>query len=271
MNKHPSYPRIVSVLLGTLVLGAWPCAAQSSAPPSPPAGQSLDQAADDPTASLMSVQWADWYTARFHGISGEDANTMVMRAAVPFATGELSHIFRATVPFVTDHPVLDTGLSDITLFDLVVFNESWGRWGVGPVVLLPAGGSSRGSEKWAAGPAVGFTAHQGKLLYGLFNQNLFSFAGDDARTDISASILQPIVSYGLGGGWSVGASEMTVTYDWEGARWSSLPLGAKVAKMLTFGGTPVQVSLQYEHDFADDAVGPADTIRLTFKFLFPTH
>jgi len=219
----------------------------------------------------MSVQLSDWYVAKFHGLDGEDANTVVLRSAIPFQTGDLNHIFRATVPFITDSPFLDSGLSDMTLFDLVVFDQEWGRWGVGPVALLPTGGSSRGGEQWALGPALGFTARKGKLLWGAFNQNLFTYAGDDSRTPVNASVLQPIISYGLGHGWSVGASEMTFTYDYEAGRWASLPLGAKVAKLVKFGKLPVQFSLQYEHDFADQRGTPEDTIRFAMKFLFPTH
>ena len=92
-----------------------------------PGGQSLNQAASDPTASLMSVQLSDWYNADLHGQPGEDANTAVLRTVIPFQTGDLKNIFRATIPVITDNPGVDSGLSDITLFDLVVFNQSWGR------------------------------------------------------------------------------------------------------------------------------------------------
>jgi hypothetical protein len=232
-------------------------------------GQSLGQAAEDPTASLMSVQVADWYTAKIHGLDDESANNVVVRSAIPFKTGDLNHIFRVTVPFITDHPALDEGLSDITLFDLMVFDQKWGRWGVGPVALLPTGGSGRGTEQWALGPAVGFTAKKGKFLWGAFNQNLFTYAGDDDRTPVNASVLQPILSYGLGHGWSVGCSEMTVTYDWQDGRWSSLPVGAKIAKLVKVGKLPIQASLQYEHDYADHRGDPEDIVRFTMKFLFP--
>ena len=110
-------------------------------------GQSLGQAAEDPTASLMSLQVADWYTAGFHKLDSEDANFVVLRPVIPFRTGCLNHILRATVPSITDSPARVTGLSDITLFDLVVFNQSWGRWGIGPVMLIPSGGEDRGAEK----------------------------------------------------------------------------------------------------------------------------
>lgn len=232
-------------------------------------GQSLAQAADDPTASLMALQVSDWYTSSYHGLSGEDANTVVIRPAIPYMLGNSKHIFRATVPFITDSPFTDTGLSDMTLFDLTVFSESWGRWSVGAVSLLPTGGSSRGAENWALGPAMGFTVRHDQWLLGLFNQNLFSVARGGGRSAVNVSVVQPIINYRLGNGWSCGGSEMTFTYDWQESQWRSLPLGCKVAKLVRMGKIPVQLSLQYEHDFADDEVGPEDTFRFTAKFLFP--
>ena len=62
---------------------------------------------------------------------------------------------------------------------------------------------------------------------------------------------------------------MTFIYDWQADRWSSLPLGCKLSKLVKFGCLPVQFSGQYEYDFADDKVGPEHTIRFTVKFLFP--
>jgi len=242
-----------------------------AADPAGPGGQSLNQAASDPTASLMSVQLSDWYNADLHEMPGKDANTAVLRTVIPFQTGDLKNIFRATIPVITDNPEVDPGLSDITLFDLVVFNQSWGRWGLGPVALLPTGGGSRGADQWALGPAVGFTARQGKLLWGAFNQNLFTYAGNDDRNPVNVSVLQPILNFGLGHGWSVGASEMTFSYDYGNGRWTSLPLGMGINKLVRFGKLPVQFSLQYEHDFANQQGTPEDTIRFTLKFLFPTH
>ena len=263
--------RTAFALAFTALIAAFaPAQAQDSqSSPAAPGGQSLGQAASDPTASLMSFQINDWYTAKFHGLDDETANQLVFRAVIPFSTGGFDHIFRATVPFITDHPVADSGLSDSTIFDLVVFDEDWGRWGVGAVALLPTGGEASGAEKWGLGPALGFTVRSPGLLWGVFNQNVFTVAGDDDREDVNISIFQPILSHRLGAGWSVGVSDMNLTYDWEGGRFSSLPLGAKVSKLLRLAGSPVQFSAQYEHDFADDEIGPADTFRFTIKFLVP--
>ena len=86
-------------------------------------GQSLDQAAEDPTASLMALQVADWYTAAYHAPTSGSGNALVLRPVIPFQTGSLPNIFRATIPFITQSPGQDTGLGDITVFDLVVFPE----------------------------------------------------------------------------------------------------------------------------------------------------
>ncbi|MFZ0613034.1 MAG: hypothetical protein WAM73_12405 [Desulfobacterales bacterium] len=206
-------------------------------------GQSLDQAANDPTASLMNIQIQNVYTGDYHNLDDESGNAILLRSAVPFETGPLSHIARATLPIVTSSPSGESGLGDLTLFDLIVFEQPWGRWGVGPVMLFPTATEDElGAEKWAIGPAIGFAARSKKLLWGAFNQNLFSFAGQDDRRDVNVSILQPIVSYSLPDKWSIGTSEMNITYDWEKNDWTALPLGVKLAKLVKFGKLPVQFS-----------------------------
>jgi len=233
-------------------------------------GQSLEQAASDPTASLMSVQIQDIFTGSYHNLSDENGNTILLRSAIPFKTGHLNHIARATLPIITDSPSGKSGLSDLVLFDLIVFNESWGRWGIGPVMMIPTASDNKlGTGKWAVGPAVGFVARSEKLLWGLFNQNLFSFAGDDDREDVNVSILQPIINYSLPDKWSIGTSEMNITYDWEKDHWTALPLGVKLAKLVKFGTLPIQFSVAYEYNFADNDVAPKWAVNFTLKFLFP--
>jgi hypothetical protein len=235
-----------------------------------PDGQSLEQAANDPTASLMSVQIQNLYSGDYHNLDNETGNSLLLRSAVPFTTGSLKHIARGTLPFVTHSPSGKSGLSDLTLFDLIAFDQPWGRWGVGPVMLFPTATDEQlGTGKWAIGPALGFVARSQKLMWGLFNQNLFSFAGDSAREEVKVSILQPIVNYSLPDKWSIGVSEMNVTYDYVKSAWTLLPLGVKVAKLVKFGKLPVQFSGAYEYNFADDFVAPQWAVNFTVKFLFP--
>ena len=131
--------------------------------------------------------------------------------------GSLAHIARATLPIVTDSPSGESGLSDLVLFDLIKFEKSWGRWGIGPVLLAPT-------------------------------------ATDDA----------------IGAGkWSIGTSEMNVTYDWDRDAWTVLPLGVKLARLVKFGKLPVQFAGGYEYNFADDYVAPEWMVNFAVKVLFP--
>lgn len=265
LMSNPSIPLRIAV--GLLVLT---CVAGADGAATVPSGQALDQAANDPTASLMAVQIQDIYAGDYHNLRDASGNTVLLRPVVPFTTGELSHIARATIPYTTLSPSGKTGLGDTVLFDLIVFNQSWGRWGIGPVLLLPtATDDALGAQKWAAGPALGFVARRPSLMWGLFNQNLFSFAGNGRRDEVKLSILQPILNYSLPHKWSIGASEMNITYDWNKGAWVNLPLGIKVSKLHKFDKLPVQFSGSYEYNFATAAVAPAWSVNLTVKLLFP--
>jgi len=67
-------------------------------------GQSLDQAANDPTASLMSVQIQTLYSGDYYNLSSEDSSAVLLRSAIPFTTCSTKHIARGTLPIVTDNP-----------------------------------------------------------------------------------------------------------------------------------------------------------------------
>lgn len=238
----------------------------------------LSQKANDPTAPLMAVQLIDNYTSDFYNAyEGESANSVSFRAAYPYRWGDSNHIARVTLPAITDNPSDDTGISDMTLFDMTVFPASWGRFGVGIVGAIPLDADN---EQWSVGPALGFVNNTlGKgLNIGLFNQNLFRIAGDDDRPYTRISSLQPILNYSMGGGWNIGTGDIQYIYDWESTQWVSLPIGLQVGKLHKFGKLPVIFSLQYVHNFADEvSVGngllaptPKTTLTFTAKFLFPT-
>jgi len=228
--------------------------------------QSLEQAANDPTASLMSFQLQDFYSPTLWN-SDESANVLQFRSAVPFTAFGYDNIARLTVPFVTRSASGESGVSDTTIFNLTAFNRDWGRFGVGLVGLIPTGERGLGTGKWAIGPAAGFAARNETFLWGLFNQNLFTVAEQFDGPDVNISTLQPLFNYSLGGGWSAGVSEMTFVYDWDEGGFTSLPLGVKVSKLARLGGTPVQFQGSYEHNFYDEGFGPKDTVGLTVKVL----
>jgi len=232
------------------------------------AGQSLSSQASDPTASLMSFQLQDFYAPNLHNSTGSQ-NILQFRAAIPFELGGINNIARLTIPDVTDSANGQTGIGDATLFNLLAFDREWGRFGVGAVALLPTGADGISAEKWGLGPALGFVARPSWGLAGLFNQNILTVGGDDARPDVNISTLQPILSVSLGNGWSVGTSDMTFTYDWDRDAFTSLPLGVKISKLTKPGGVPIQWQFSYERNFYDTRAGPKDTLGFTMKILVP--
>jgi hypothetical protein len=261
----------------TLLFGAGLAMACAIAPVQPasaqaaPGNDELAAQATDPTASLMSLQLNDWYTANFHGLD-DSLNQVVFRAAIPFALGDTRHIFRVTQPYVTSSPSGATGFADTTVFDLVVFDQPWGRWGVGISGTVPTGRSVLTADQWTAGPALGFVNSSSRQYnWGLFAQTFFSFAGKDSAPDIGLINLQPIFSYQLGDGRSLSLGNSAFIYDTGKSRWASLNLGVNYGQVVTFAGHKWRPNIEADYDFKDDFGNSKWTIRTSIVLLLPTH
>jgi len=250
--------------LGTAALLAPPLAfAQQAA-----GNDELAAQATDPTAQLMSFQLSDVYTASFHGLD-DTANQVVFRAAIPFDLGATRHIFRVTQPYATSGPA-GGGLIDTTIFDLVVFDQSWGRWGVGVSGTLPTGSESFTTDKWTAGPAVGFVNSSNKPInFGLFLQSFFSFAGKGSAPDVGILNFQPIFSYQLGGGRSLSLGNSALVYDTEKSRWASLFASVNYGQVVSFAGQKWRPNFEVGYDFKDDPGNPKWVIRAGISLLLP--
>jgi hypothetical protein len=256
---------LVAVLLSSPVLPATSSSAQDRS-----GDDELAAKATDPTASLMSFQLNDWYTANFHGLD-DSANQVVFRAAIPFALGSTNHIFRVTQPYVTSSPSGAHGFADTTVFDLMVFNQPWGRWGVGLAGTLPTGRDRLSTDKWTLGPALGFVNSSDKQFnWGVFAQTFFSFAGKDDAADVGIINLQPIASYQLGGGRSLSLGNSALIYDTAKAKWASLALGVNYGQVVTLAGQKWRPNIEADYDFRDDVGNPKWTIRAGIVLLLPT-
>ena len=93
-----------------------------------------------------------------YGEFDRSRNVLNIQPVIPLMSGKL--ITRTIIPFVwmpnyfTKEEYFFKGLSDITLTAFYVPSASSTMWGIGPVLELPAGGSTRGSNKWSIGPSV---------------------------------------------------------------------------------------------------------------------
>lgn len=252
------------------------------------ADEDLAAAARDPTAPVTQLQVRADHVSGYHNLPGADQTRFVLQPVIPFNVGERPHIARITVPYVaagpdwaglsatdTDATAValppnfvptedQTGLGDTSIFDFMMFDSPWyqGRLALGVSAILPtATDPALGSEKWSLGPAAGTVARLGDLTLGAIALANFSVAGKSDRDEVSALTIQPIGSYGLSNGWSLELSEISYNYDFKQGKWSTVPLGGRVAKLVQFGERSVRFYVDAEYNFADSAVAPEWTYR----------
>jgi hypothetical protein len=241
---------------------ARPCFSQTAPTASAPAsgGPSLAQQAADPTAPLMAFNFKEEYYPSFYGLPAS-GNDFVFQPVIPFNAWGQPNLLRATVNYNISGP-LGRGLSNVSIFDLIVFNEKWGRWGFGPLVqFLPS--QRPGTDTALAGPAVGFVARKGKWNLGLFNQNLFG-----ANTRFSS--LQPIIAYVLGKGWTLASGDAQWSVNWTKPQVVNMPVGLQLAKVQKIGKQPVRFLINPEYNARNYTGAPHWSLRFGFTILVPT-
>ena len=93
---------------------------------------------------------------------------------------------------------------------------------------------------------------KGPWTYGGLVNHIWSFAGDDDRADVSATFVQPFLSYTTPTAWSF-ALNTESTYDWKNEKWS-VPVNMTVSKVVNLGGQMVSLvgGLRYWVDSPDN-------------------
>jgi hypothetical protein len=142
-----------------------------------------------------------------------------------------------------------------------VFNQSWGRWGFGPVMSF--GTSDAARDDFAIGPALGGVWQVDKRLsLGLFSQNVFA-------DDTSISQLQPIADYQLGQDSSASLGDLQMVYDGKQNEFVSLPIGVQLGKVTTVAGQPMRFAINPQYNLKDDDGLEQFSVTATVTFLVP--
>lgn len=229
----------------------------------------------NPIANLISVPMqSNWD----FGIGPADAMryTLNIQPVIPFSlNNNWNLITRTIMPIVHAESPIEGGRDKSGLGDIVqsfFFSpvEPLRGWivGGGPVFLYPSATDSvLGTEKWGAGPTAVVLRQQSGWTYGALANHLWSFAGTDRRQDVSATFLQPFVSYTTKTFTTLGVN-MESTYDWENEQWT-MPFNVSVSQLLKIGPQPVQFSLG-GRAYADRPRGGPDWgLRFVVTLLFP--
>ncbi|MCU0781446.1 MAG: hypothetical protein MUF04_10155 [Akkermansiaceae bacterium] len=230
----------------------------------------------NPVASLISLPLQnnfDWGG----GPNGDGFQYRInIQPVIPFDLNEHWNLISRTIlPYVDQQDVIGTtsqsGLSDTvqSLFFSPKAPTSGGWiWGAGPAFLLPtATDDLLGTEKWGAGPTAVFLRQTNGWSFGMLANHLWSFAGEDSRQDVSATFLQPFLTYTTGTHTTFSLNTES-SYDWENSQWT-VPINLGVSQLLKIGGSPIQFQLggRYYAEAPDN--GPDWGLRFTVTFLWP--
>ncbi len=233
----------------------------------------LAQEAANPIANLVSVPFQlnnDFGLGEFD----RTRNVLNIQPVVPLAGGKV--VTRTIIPFVwvpdvgAESGTFSSGLSDVVFTAFYVPSGGSLMWGVGPVVELPTGGASRGSEKWSIGPSAVVLKQSGPWTLGVLANNVWSIAGDADRQSVNKGLLQYFIVRQLGDGWYVNSAPI-ITVNWKadsGQRWV-VPFGAGGGKLVFLGRLPVNIQSQVYYNVVKPDIGPDWQLRVQVQVLLP--
>lgn len=251
---------------------------RSLTPAESPENSSADLAKTlaNPIGALISVPFQNNFDFGAGSAGDGEQFKLNLQPIVPITLNEdWLLISRTILPYVDQQDVIGTssqsGLADtVQSFFLSPAKptESGWIWGAGPAMLLPtATDSLLGSEQWGAGPTAVALKQEGGWTYGALANHIWSFAGDDARQDVSATYLQPFVSYTTKTSTTFTLNTES-TYDWTNDQWT-LPLNLMVQQIVKIGDQPIALTLGGRYYAEKPDEGPEWGLRFAVIFLFP--
>jgi len=232
----------------------------------------------NPVAALISVPIQANYDQNYGANDNGSVWRINIQPVLPFSISKDWNLISRTILPVIDQEDIpidgagESGLGDISqsfFFSPKKPTSNGFIWGVGPILLLnSATDKALGSEKWGIGPTGVILRQTGSWTYGMLANHIESFAGEDSRADISATFIQPFISYVTKTKTTFSISSES-TYDWKNEKWS-VPVIVNVAQLLKIGNQLLSVGggVRYWAEGPDN--GPEDWgFRLQVTFLIP--
>ena len=213
--------------------------------------------ANNPLTPKITINLQDYFIPSLYGIPGQ-ANQFLLRGLVPHDLFGAPQMLRFTLPLVTTPTGLDssvTGIGDLTLMDLFMFPGKQVSFGIGPMLVAPtATDDLTGDGKWQAGAAAVAVAPQKWGLAGGLVTYQASFAGDEAREDVSLLTAQPILFYNLPEGFYLRSSAVW-NFDLEAGD-SYIPVGFGIGRAMPIGnGTTMNAYVEPQYTVFQEGSG----------------
>jgi hypothetical protein len=241
--------------------------------------EELAKATQNPVADLISVPLQNNLDYEI-GPFDRARNTLNIQPVLPLkVTDNWNVVARIITPIIYQPDTTQatdgtSGLGDINpTFFVAPSHPGAVIWGVGPTFLLPtATQQALGTGKWSVGPAAVVLVQPKPWTIGALANNVWSFAGEDDRSDVNQFLLQYFVNLNLPGAWYLTSSPI-LTANWEAASGDEwiVPFGAGVGKIFLLGKQALngQVSA-YWNAVTPDTDSPSWQLRIQLAFLFPT-
>jgi hypothetical protein len=286
--KHKRSGRNVAVaMLGVALAAAIPALAEVGAVATKERAQEkrgevdaeLAKKTQNPIADLASLPFQYNYDENIGPTEDGKKSVLNIQPVIPFSLNQdWIIISRTIVPLIDQKDSLpngaadESGLGDIVqslFFSPKKQTERGWTWGVGPVFLLPTASKDiLGSEKWGIGPTAVALKQEHGWTVGVLANHIWSVAGDNDRQDVSATYLQPFLSFTTRTYTTFGVNTES-TYDWKAEQWS-VPVNFLVSQMFKVGQQIMSLQVGVRHWADSPPNGPEGTgYRVQLTFLFP--
>jgi hypothetical protein len=229
----------------------------------------------NPISNLISLPFQ--YNVDFGiGSSSASRHALNIQPVIPFELNENWNLITRTIVPIVDAespaPGVDDafGMGDVVQSFFFSPKKPVNGWiiGGGSAFLWPtATDSLLGAGQWAAGPTAVALQQNGPWSYGVLANHLWSYAGDNSRSEINATFINPFVSYVTATKTTVSLSP-ELTYDWGNQQWVA-PLNLVVSQLFKIGDQPVSFALGARYYIEGPDGGPEWGARAALVFLFP--
>lgn len=268
--------RLTTILIAIAILPAAAWGQKTAVAAGGGEAETLAKKLSNPISDLVSVplqfNWAQ-------PVGPEDDTRFILNVqpVVPLSISEnWNLVSRVILPFVGQPSLAPgtpaaSGLGDVLASFFVSPKAGKVVWGVGPAISLPSTSEpTLGTGKWSAGPSAVALRQQGRWTYGALVNQLWSFAGNDNRADVSQMFVQPFLSYTMPNAVTYSINSESIA-NWEAPsenRWT-VPINLAVAKLATFGPLPASYQVGAGVYVESPEGGPDWQLRATVVVLLP--
>ncbi|MBV6477699.1 MAG: hypothetical protein HGGPFJEG_00442 [Ignavibacteria bacterium] len=235
----------------------------------------------NPVANLISVPFQFNFQYNINDNTDNSYNgyklLLNFQPVIPVSLSKgLNLINRVIVPVMTQKDVTskdakEEGLGDILYTPYFSPSNTKLIVGIAPAFSFPtATNDLLGSKKFNLGAGVVVLGQPDKWTLGGLVTQFWSVAGDDERQDVSTLFVQPFISYGFKGGFTLGVLSEN-TYDWKNKMLVSGLVQLTMSQVFKIAGKQVaSIGLYPVGYYANKNIKkPEWGVRTVLTFIFP--